>query len=151
MSNSRNLEGELLHDDQDECLQEQDVRHVLHERSENCADAGLIWNWSFYHLSFDKYFRSQVTPRFASLQQFINSILFCIHQDRPLLRKVTNGMETCIKTWGQYHQSSMSSFYTHRSQKRKKDSQVAGLFYIFGICACKSCSKNIDEIDPCQV
>jgi hypothetical protein len=48
----------------------------------------------------------------------------------------------------QFHQRSMYSFYARRSQKRKKDSQVVNLFYTFGICERKSCTKNIDEIDP---
>jgi hypothetical protein len=43
----------------------------------------------------------------------------------------------------------MRSFYARRSQKRKKDSQAISLFCAFGICRCKSCSKNVDEIDPC--
>ncbi len=49
--------------------------------------------------------------------------------------------------WGQFHQHSMSSFYTPRSQKRKKDSQVGSLFYPFGIYEHKSWAWNIDEID----
>jgi hypothetical protein len=53
------------------------------------------------------------------------------------LGKLQNGMETCIETWGQYHQSSMSSFYTHRSQKRKKDSQVVSLFALLGSASAK--------------
>ncbi len=49
----------------------------------------------------------------------------------------------------QFHQHFMSSFYTHRSQKRKKDSQVVSLFLCFwDLHAPKSCSFNVDEIDP---
>ncbi len=32
--------------------------------------------------------------------------------------------------------------------KAQKDSQVVSPFCAFGICAHKSCSKNVDEIDP---
>jgi len=35
-----------------------------------------------------------------------------------------------------------------RSQKRKKYSQVVGLFCAFEICASKCCSFKVDEIDP---
>jgi len=34
---------------------------------------------------------------------------------------------------------------------KKKDSQVVSLFYAFGICARKSCLKNIDEINTSGV
>ncbi len=50
--------------------------------------------------------------------------------------------------WCQFHQHSTSSFYASRSQKRKKDSPVVSIFYAFGICSCKSCPQNVDEIDP---
>ena len=49
-----------------------------------------------------------------------------------------------------FHQPSMSSFYARRSQKRKKDCQVKQLYCAFGICARKSCSYNLGEIDPCS-
>jgi len=42
--------------------------------------------------------------------------------------------------WAQFHQRSLYSFYAHRSQKRKKDSQVVNLFYAFGIYERKSCT-----------
>jgi len=32
--------------------------------------------------------------------------------------------------------------------KAQKYSKVVSLFCAFGICACKSCTKNVDEIDP---
>ncbi len=48
---------------------------------------------------------------------------------------------------GQFHQQSTSSFYASRSRKRKKDSQGVNLLCAFGICARKSCSQNVDEID----
>ena len=50
--------------------------------------------------------------------------------------------------WNQFHQCSMSSFYACRSQMPKKDCQVKQLFCTFGICARKSCSVNVGEIDP---
>ncbi len=34
--------------------------------------------------------------------------------------------------------------------KAQKDSQVVNLFYAFKICGCKSCSKNVDEINTWQ-
>jgi len=40
-----------------------------------------------------------------------------------------------------------NNLHAQRSQKRKKYSQVVGLFCAFGICACKSCSCNVCEID----
>ncbi len=52
------------------------------------------------------------------------------------------------ETGAQFHQSSRYSFYASRSQKRKKDSQVVILFYAFGIYQHKSCTQNVDEIDP---
>ncbi len=52
-----------------------------------------------------------------------------------------------IEIRGNIHQCSTSSFCTCRSRKRKKDRQLNYLFVTFGICACKSCSLNIDKID----
>jgi len=40
-------------------------------------------------------------------------------------------------TRAQFHQRSKYSFYMHRSQKCKNDSQVVNLFYAFGIYECK--------------
>ena len=37
-------------------------------------------------------------------------------------------------SWGQFHQCSTRSFYTGRSQKRKKDSKIKQLYWAFGIC-----------------
>jgi hypothetical protein len=48
---------------------------------------------------------------------------------------------------GQFHQCFMSSFCKHRSQKCKNTIKSSVSFYAFGICAHKSCSENIDEID----
>jgi len=48
----------------------------------------------------------------------------------------------------QFHQCFTSSFYQPRSIKYKKDWLLDCIFCTFGICACKSCSQNIDEIDP---
>ena len=42
LSNSGNFESELFHHDQDEGLDEHDVRQVLHERREHCLDAGGV-------------------------------------------------------------------------------------------------------------
>ena len=42
----------------------------------------------------------------------------------------------------------MSSFYEHRSQKRKKDSQIKQLFALLRPACVKAASKYIDEIDP---
>jgi len=50
--------------------------------------------------------------------------------------------------WGQFHQHPTSSFCVCLFPKRKKDCKVISLFCALGICACKSCSKNIDEIEP---
>jgi len=44
-----------------------------------------------------------------------------------------------IDTWSRNHQHFMCSFYTHRSQKDKKYSQVISLFCAFGICTNKTC------------
>ena len=44
LSNPGNLESELLHNDQDQGLEEQDVGHVLHEGGEHFTDASLVWN-----------------------------------------------------------------------------------------------------------
>ena len=42
----------------------------------------------------------------------------------------------------------MSSFYTRRSQKRQKDSQVKQLFAILGSAWVKAARKHVDKIDP---
>jgi len=42
----------------------------------------------------------------------------------------------------------INSFQTHRSQKPKTDWRLDCIFCAFGICVRKSCSLNIDEIDP---
>jgi len=52
------------------------------------------------------------------------------------------------KTWGRIPQHLTQSVYAHRSQKCKNDSQVISLFGAFGIYGRKSCSENVDEIDP---
>ncbi len=46
-----------------------------------------------------------------------------------------------------FHQYCMYSFYSCRSQKRKKDIQVFNIFYAFGIYERKSCAKNVGEFD----
>jgi len=48
----------------------------------------------------------------------------------------------------QFHQRSTYSFYVHRAQKRKKRQWSCKSFYTFGNYARKSCTKNVDEIDP---
>ena len=48
----------------------------------------------------------------------------------------------------QFHQHCTHSFYTQRSQKRKKDSQLKQLFAHSGSAGIKSARKYIDEIDP---
>ena len=52
------------------------------------------------------------------------------------------------ETWGQFHHYFTSSFYTSRSQKRKKDSQVKQLFALSGSVRVKAAHKHADEIDP---
>ena len=47
----------------------------------------------------------------------------------------------------QFHQRSTSSFYVHRFQKRKKDSQVKHLFVLAGSERVKAARKHVDEID----
>ncbi len=46
-----------------------------------------------------------------------------------------------------FHQYSTYSFYSCRSQKRKKDIQVFNIFFTFGIYKRKSCAKNVGELD----
>ncbi len=52
---------------------------------------------------------------------------------------------TCLE----FHQRSMYSFYARRSQKRKKKLTFWLNSYTFGTYECKSCTLNVDEIDPC--
>ena len=51
-------------------------------------------------------------------------------------------------TFSQFYQQFTSNFYAHRSQKRKKDSQVKQLFLLLGSVCIKAACKHIDEIDP---
>ena len=51
-------------------------------------------------------------------------------------------------TWGRFHQHFRSSFYTRRSQKLKKDSQVKQLFALSGSAGVKAVHEHVDEIDP---
>jgi len=48
--------------------------------------------------------------------------------------------QSYVDTRSQFRQSFMSSFYSHKSQKRKIDWQLDLFFFAFGICAHKSCS-----------
>ncbi len=48
----------------------------------------------------------------------------------------------------QFHQRSMYSFYAHRSWMRKKTVKLAVSFGAFGTYGRKSCTQNVDEIDP---
>ena len=48
----------------------------------------------------------------------------------------------------QFHQHFVSSFYTCRSWKRQKDSQVKQLFALLGSASIKAAHKHDDEIDP---
>jgi len=57
-------------------------------------------------------------------------------------------LEAKWNNWGRFHQHFTPSFYTHRSQKRQKYSQVVSLFFPFGICFCKRFASNVGEIDP---
>ena len=47
---------------------------------------------------------------------------------------------------GQFHQHFKSSFYTRRSQKRQKDSQVKQRFALLGSAGVKADCKHVDEI-----
>ena len=51
-------------------------------------------------------------------------------------------------TKGLFHQHFTSSFYTCRSQKRQKSSQVKHLFALSGSECLKAARKHVDEIDP---
>ena len=53
------------------------------------------------------------------------------------------------QSWCQFHQLFMSSFYTSRSQKCKKDSQVKQLFVLSGSLRVKAACTHVGEIDPC--
>ena len=53
-----------------------------------------------------------------------------------------------IDTWSQFHQHSTSSFYTCRSPKHKKGSQLKQLFALWGSAGVKAAPKHVDEIDP---
>ena len=59
----------------------------------------------------------------------------CIYEGKKFCR---------IDSLGQFHQHSMSSFYTHKSQKRKK---LSSFIVLLG-SARKSCALNVGEIDP---
>ena len=48
----------------------------------------------------------------------------------------------------QFHQHFMSNFYTRRSQKHYKDSQLKQLFALLGSACVKAARKHVDEIDP---
>ena len=50
-------------------------------------------------------------------------------------------------TKGQFHQHFTSSFYTCRSEKRQKDSQLKQLFLLSGSAGVKAARKRVDEID----
>ena len=50
--------------------------------------------------------------------------------------------------WGQFQQHFTSSFYSRRSQKRKKDSQVKQLLALLGSARVKAAHIHVDEIDP---
>jgi len=52
---------------------------------------------------------------------------------------------------GKFHQHSTSSFCACRSWKHKKTDNLNVSFDTFGICVQKSCSKNVDEIDPSSI
>ncbi len=59
---------------------------------------------------------------------------------------------TILNTQKNGNQGSISpKFYERRSPKRKKYSQAVSLFCAFGICNCKSCTQNVDEIEPRSV
>ena len=49
---------------------------------------------------------------------------------------------------GQFHHNFIRSFYKHRSQKLKKDSQHKQLFALSGSAGVKAARKLVDEIDP---
>jgi len=50
--------------------------------------------------------------------------------------------------WGQLHQHFMQSFYAHRFQKIKNDSQVIGHFALLVSTRIKASRKHVGEIDP---
>jgi len=53
----------------------------------------------------------------------------------------------CLTCWGQFHQCSTSSFYVHRSPKRKKDSQVESLFLaLLGSVCVKSAHRMLMKL-----
>jgi len=50
--------------------------------------------------------------------------------------------------WCQFYQPSMSSFYTHRSQKRKKDRQLDCLFALSGSWRLKAAPGLYIKLTP---
>ncbi len=52
------------------------------------------------------------------------------------------------KTWCQFHQRSTYSFYARRFLKRKKILRIWLNSYAFRIYVSKSCTYNVDEIEP---
>ena len=53
--------------------------------------------------------------------------------------------ETERKQNGEFQQHFMSSFYTYRSRKRKKVSQIKQLFVLLGSARVKAVCKHIDK------
>ena len=56
-------------------------------------------------------------------------------------------IHTKCLTWVQFHQNFTCNFFSHRSQKCKKDSQLKQLFALLGSVQVKAGHKHIDEIE----
>jgi len=103
------------------------------------------------HRLLRRWDRHKVDRRTASRRTVTTTTTWRGPRMIPAKKMWRHEMLWCPEIWGQFHQHSTSSFYVYRSQKSKKDSQVVSLFCTFGICAPKSCTKNVDEIDTwCQ-
>ena len=74
--------------------------------------------------------------------------MFAYRLIRESLAYAADTSKASYLAWGQFHECFTSSFYTHRSQKRQKDSQVKQLFALSGSACVKAARKHVDEIDP---
>jgi len=95
----------------------------------------IIFGLLYDHLVGDIYFKKRLEKYKNDVPRLIEAI------DSEAYRR--NYEARC-----QFHQHFMSSIYTCRSQMRKKTVESCQSFCAFGICMHKSCSKNVDEIDP---
>ena len=97
----------------------------------------------FYFFSSEKRRRNSIT---------MNPSLTIFWVTKSIVSKLHHLVDCCgstnKETWSQFHQHVYTQLLCTQIPKAQKAALLDSLLCTFGVCACKSCLQNVDEIDP---